>query len=182
MEDIEILKRTCGLLTIRLVGWIVIRIEDALIRGFGLRVLLFNREVLAEGKPVGRGSFMSCLHQGEFPFHRRGALQRSAFSDRPSHFAGHRFDLFILTNGGLNSIGFQMGIEGFGMLFDQIRALLVRVVRAGANKQAGTKRHPIAPEHRVVTSHDSNPFRERDDRGSHPTLSILKIRPSRERD
>ena len=181
MENIEILKCTGGLLTIRLVGWIVIRIEDALIGGFGLRVLLFNREVLAQGKPVGRGSFMGCLHQGEFPFDRRGALERSASPDRPSHFAGHRFDLFILTNGGLNPIGFQMGIEGFGMLFDQIRALLVRVVRAGAKKQAETKRHPIAPQHRVVTSHASTPF-ERDDRGPHPTLSILKIRPSCQRD
>ena len=85
-------------------------------------------------------------------------LERSAFPDRPSHVAGHRFDLFILTNGRLNPIGFQMGIEGFGMLFDQIRALLVRVVRAGAKKQAGTKRHPIAPQHRVVTSHDLEPL------------------------
>ena len=75
MENIEILKCTGGLLAIHPVGWIVIRVEDTLIGGSGLRVLFFNREVLPQGKSIGCGSFMGCLHQGEFPFHRRCALQ-----------------------------------------------------------------------------------------------------------
>ena len=47
VEDVEILERQRGLLAIGPVGWIVVGVEDALVRSPGLRVLLFDREVLS---------------------------------------------------------------------------------------------------------------------------------------
>src|SRR5262245_30502441 len=101
---------------------------------------------------------MGGLHQGKFPLHRRCALQRRTLPYSPSHLAGHGFDLFILANRRVHAVGFEMGIKGFGMLFDHIRALLVGVVGAGCKQQARAERDPITPARRTARSHVSWPF------------------------
>ena len=49
------------------VCWIVVRVEDALIRGSGLRILFFNCEVLTQGKPIGCGGFHGLSSSGRIP-------------------------------------------------------------------------------------------------------------------
>src|SRR5512146_2802642 len=105
MEDVQVFECTGSLFAIVTIRWSGISVEYALVSGSGLRVLLLDGEVLAEGQPVGGGGFIRRLHQREFPFNRRSALLGSALPDRLPHLSSHRFDLFVFPHRGFYPVG-----------------------------------------------------------------------------
>ncbi len=135
MEDIEIFQGPRGLLAIGTVGRIRVGLENPLVCGPGLRILFFDGEVLTESQPVGRCRFVGRLHEGKFPLGRRSAEQGCSFAHSPSHLTGHRFDVFILPNRRLDAVGFKVGVERFGMILNQVGALLIRIMRARSQEQ-----------------------------------------------
>ena len=87
-----------------------------------------GRVEVAEREPVLRRRFVRCFHQGEFPFNLRRALRLRAPSNRFRHLTRHGLDLLVLPYGGLDMIGFQMGVERFDVIFHDIGALLIGIV------------------------------------------------------
>ena len=124
------------MLAVGAVSRMIVGIKDALVSRSGLRVLLFDGEVLAKREPIGCGSFLGRLHQGKLSLDWSRPLQRGTLSNRPAHLACHGFNVFVFTNSRVHPIGFQMGVEGFGMILDEIGALLIRIMCAGSQQEA----------------------------------------------
>ena len=93
-------------------------------------------KVSAQCEPVCGCGFVGGVHQGKFPFDRRGALLGGPFSDGVTHLARHRFNLFIVPDRRFHSVGFQVVIERVGMVLNQVRPLLVGIVGTTGSYQA----------------------------------------------
>jgi hypothetical protein len=142
IQHVQIPQGAQGLFSVRSVRGIRIGVDHASIGGAGLGVLVFDGEVLAQREPVCGCGFFGRIHQGKFPFDRRGALLAGPLSDCVSHLARHRFNLFMVPDRGFHSVGFQTVIERVGMILNQVRPLLVGIVgTTGSYQAAGNEHH-----------------------------------------
>jgi hypothetical protein len=121
------------LLGIHQEGLGVVRVDDTLVGVPGLVILLFQRQVSRQRQPIPRRSVIRRSDEDRIAIYLVTAGLMGPPPDPVAHFDADGLDYFVLMDRGRNTIGFEVRIEGFHMIFYRVRPLSVHVMRASTH-------------------------------------------------